>query len=157
MAREGYVRANTASQSLAPPIHVHINNHPSVAKANINLTEMAGPSTRNSRKRSHSTVSTEESSDSDDDDEAMLLSYAMDKLHRKFPQLDLPQYMPIFEKEDIIYAESVPEFDKDFYTDLGLTEGAVGRLLSGVKKLLKAEKREKKRVRAYNRQMSLEI
>ena len=118
---------------------------------------MPVPSTRNSRKRSHSSVSDEESSDSGDDNEAMLLSYAMDRLDRKFPQLDLPQYMPIFEQEDIIYAETVPEFNKDFYTDLGLTEGAVGQLLSGVKKLLKAEKREKKRVRAYNRQMSLEI
>lgn len=107
-------------------------------------------------KRSHSAVATEES-DSDGDEEALTLADAINRLHRKFPRLDLPQYIPLFEQEGIIYAETVAEFSKDFYLGLGMTEGAVGRFLSGVKRILELEKREKKRARAYNKEMSVEI
>ena len=130
---------------------------------------MPGPSTENSRKHSHATHMAEESSGSDseensgsdgdessdsDGEEAMLLSDVIERLHRKFPQLDFLQYMPIFEQEGIIYAETVSKFSKDFYMDLGFTEGAVRQFLSGVKRSLELEKREKKRVR---RQISVEL
>lgn len=112
-------------------------------------------------KRTHSVVSTEESSDSDSDsdsdEEALRLSDVIHRLHRKFPLLNFPQYMPLFKQEGIVYAETVANFSEDFYTDLGLTEGAVGQFLSSVKRILGSEKRERKRVRAYSRQYSVEI
>ncbi|KJA12722.1 hypothetical protein HYPSUDRAFT_152273, partial [Hypholoma sublateritium FD-334 SS-4] len=153
----GHVRANTISKPSIPPIHVNINNAPLLPKANINQTA-PGPSARN-LKRTHSVVSTEESSDSDgdSDEEALRLSDVIHRLHRKFPLLNFPQYMPLLKQEGIIYAETVANFSEDFYTDLGLTEGAVGQFLSSVKRILGSEKREKKRVRAYSRQYSVEI
>ncbi len=87
----------------------------------------------------------------------MSLSNVIDRLHRKFPQLNLPQYVPLFEKEGIVYAETVAEFSKDFYIRLGMTEGAAGRFLSGVKRILELERRGKKRARAYNKENSVEL
>ena len=149
----GHVRTNTASRSLVPPIHVHINNVPLLPKADTFQATVPRPSTRN-LKRSHSALSAEESFDSDDDEEALLLSDVITKLHYKFPRLNLPQYMTLFEQEGIFYAETVTTFTKDFYMDLGFTEGAVRQFLSGVKRSLELEKREKKRVR---RQISVEL
>ena len=108
-------------------------------------------------KRSHSVTSNEEHSGSDSDEEALLLSDAIDVLHSKFPQLNLPQYIPIFEQEDIVYAETFANFTKDFYVDLGVTEGAASQLLSSVKRILILEKRGKKRFCRYSREMSLEV
>lgn len=87
----------------------------------------------------------------------MLLCDVIDRLHRKFPRLDLPRYVPLFEQEGIVYAETVAEFSKDFYIHLGMTEGAAGRFLSGVKRILELEKRAKKRARAYNKESSVEL
>ncbi|KJA21501.1 hypothetical protein HYPSUDRAFT_1088101 [Hypholoma sublateritium FD-334 SS-4] len=151
--RTSCVDKSSASQPSIPPIHVHINNSP-LAKPNIDPT--AGPSTRGS-KRSRSADSGEESTDSDNDEEALSLSNVIDRLHRKFPQLNLPQYVPLFEKEGIVYAETVAEFSKDFYIRLGMTEGAAGRFLSGVKRILELERRGKKRARAYNKENSVEL
>ncbi|KJA14422.1 hypothetical protein HYPSUDRAFT_208729 [Hypholoma sublateritium FD-334 SS-4] len=144
------VHKSSASQPLIPPIHVHINNVP-LTKSNINPT--AGPATRG-LKRSRSPDSAEESTDSDNNKEALSLSDVIDRLHRKFPQLNLPQYVPLFEQEGIVYAETVAEFGKDFYIHLGMTEGAAGRLLSGVKRILELDKRAKKRARAYDKENS---
>ena len=44
-----------------------------------------------------------------------------------------------------------------FYIELGLTEGAVSQLLSSIKRILISEKRDRKRVRAYEREYSVEI
>lgn len=153
---EGRVGLNMDSRSLNPPIHVHINNVPLLPTASTNQTAVPGPSTQNS-KRSRSAISSEESSDSDADEEALLLSDVINRLHQKFPRLNLPQYVPLFEQEDIIYAETVSKFTKDFYIDLGLTEGAVSHLLSGIKRILISEKKDRKRARAYDRQYSEEI
>lgn len=153
---EGRVRINMASQLLDRPSHVRSNNVPSLSVANTNQNAVPAPSTQN-LKRSHSSVSSEESSDSDDDEEALLLSDVITRLHHKFPQLNLPQYMPLFERDNIVYAETVANFTKDFYIELGLTEGAVSQLLSSIKRILISEKRDRKRVRAYEREYSVEI
>ena len=153
---EGRVRINMASQLLDRPSHVRSNNVPSLSVANTNQNAVPAPSTQN-LKRSHSSVSSEESSDSDDDEEALLLSDVITRLHHKFPQLNLPQYMPLFERDNIVYAKTVANFTKDFYIELGLTEGAVSQLLSSIKRILISEKRDRKRVRAYEREYSVEI
>lgn len=95
--------------------------------------------------------------DSDSDGEALSLSDVLDQLHRKFPKLNLLQYLPTLKQHGIVYAETISDFDKDFYTGLGMAEGAVGRFMSGVKKILGHEKRAKKRVRVYNKENSVEI
>lgn len=141
------------SKSPLPPIHIHINNTP-VSDADINCT--TGPSTQG-LKHSHSTISNAESTDSDSDEEALPLSEVLGQLHRKFPQLNLPQYMPLLEKEGIFYAETVAEFDKEFYISLGMSEGAASPFMAGVKKILRCEKKEKKWARIYNTENSVEI
>lgn len=153
----GHVCTTAASQPLAPPIHIHLNNLPLPPKADIDQTAVLGPSTQN-LKRSHSVASSEEHSGSDsDDEEALPLSDVIDRLHSKFPQLNLPQYIPLFQQEDIVYAETFTNFTKEFYVDLGLTEGAVSQLLSSIKRILISEKRGKKRVCRYSRESSVEI
>ncbi|KJA28245.1 hypothetical protein HYPSUDRAFT_130137 [Hypholoma sublateritium FD-334 SS-4] len=144
---------SSALKPSIPPIHVHINNAP-LAKPHVNPA--VGPSTRG-LKRSHSADFSEESTDSDGDEEALSLSDVIDRLHRKFPRLNLPQYVPLFEQEGIVYAETVAEFSKDFYIHLGMTEGAVNRLLPGVKRILELEKRARKRARAYDKENSVEL
>lgn len=139
-----------------PPIHVYINNTPLPGKANRSISQTAGCSTRN-LKRGHSAVSTEESSGSDSDEEALLLSDVINRLHRKFPLLNLPQYIPLLKQVGIVYAGTVAEFGRDFYIDLGMTEGAVGRFLSGVKRILELKKREQKRAHIYSRESSVEL
>ncbi len=140
---------------MIPPVHVHINNVP---KANINKTIPPGPLAQN-LKRNHSIISTDDSSDSDseEEEEALPISDVIHRLHRKFPLLNFPQCMPLLKKEGIVYAETAISFHEDFYLDLGLTEGAVSQLLLGVKSMLRSEKREKKRVRTFNREYSAEI
>ncbi|KAF8805111.1 hypothetical protein BYT27DRAFT_7105037 [Phlegmacium glaucopus] len=151
--RASRVRKNTASKSSLPPIHVHINNAP-LSDAKVN--QAAGSSARG-LKRGRSTISTVDSTDSDSDEEALPLSDVLDQLHHKFPQLNLPQYMPVLKQQGIVYAETVSDFDRDFYTGLGIAEGAVGRFMSGVKKILRCEKREKKHMRMYNKENSIEV
>ena len=132
-----------------PPIHVHINNGPLGTSRIINNS----PSPTRGLKRRNSLIA--DSSD-DSDAESLPLSHILDELDVKFPKLNLPQYMPLLEEKGIVYVESVFDFDRKFYIDLGLAEGAVGPFLGGVKKALAREKREKKRAR-LNRSPSLEI
>jgi hypothetical protein len=44
----------------------------------------------------------------------------------------LPQYMPLFEKEKILYAESVLQLDGEYLLWLGIAEGTVHILMAGV-------------------------
>jgi hypothetical protein len=60
------------------------------------------------------------------------------------------QYLPLLQKQGIISANTVSDFKKEFYVELGITEGAVGPFMSGVKKALEHEKREKKRAHKEN-------
>jgi len=60
------------------------------------------------------------------------------------------QYLPLLKKCGIVYADTVNDFKKEFYLELGIPEGAVGPFMSGVKKALKCEKREKKQARKEN-------
>ncbi len=93
----------------------------------------------------------------DSDEEALTLYEVLQNLHRKYPQLDLPQYMPLFKKEKIVYAETILQFDREYLVQLGIAEGAVHLLMAGVQKVLCREKKERKRARAYRREESVEI
>jgi len=67
--------------------------------------------------------------------------------------------MPLFEKEKIIYAETIHEFDREYLVRLGIAEGAVDILMAGVRKVLHREKKERKRARhsVYQREESVKI
>lgn len=108
-------------------------------------------------KRDHSIFSDDAT---DSDDEALTLSEVLQTLHRKYPRLDLPQYMPLFEKEKIVYAETILEFDREYLVQLGIAEGAVDILMAGIRKVLRQEKKERKRARhsvLFQRGESVEI
>jgi hypothetical protein len=112
-------------------------------------------------KRDHSMTTDGDTTD-DDDEESLPLSTVINQLHRKFPRLNLPQYLPILEKQGILYAESAIGFDEEYFVSLGVAEGAVKPLLSGVKKAWARETRVKKRAKVadkenYARAESIEV
>lgn len=101
------------------------------------------------------------SSDNDGDSECLTISNLLAELHVKYPRLNFPQYETLLAEKSILYAESVLEFDKYFYLDLGMAEGSIGSFMRGVSMALKREK-GKKRAKLddkenYNRQESVEI
>ena len=65
--------------------------------------------------------------------------------------------MPLFKEHKILYAETVLEFDVDYFVGLGIPEGAVRPLLVGIRKALAHEKKEKKRARVYRKEPSIEV
>lgn len=107
-------------------------------------------------KRARSVSSDDDSTDSDED-EAVTLSDVLQVLDRKYPKLNLPQYMPLFEAEKIMYAETFLQCNRAYLTRLGVAEGAIHLLMEGVPKVLSRETRERKRIRAYGRNPSVEI
>lgn len=102
-------------------------------------------------KRYHSTT-TSDGDSTDSDEESLPLSVVIDQLHRKFPRLNLPQYLPLLEKQGIMYAKSVIGFDEEYFTALGIAEGAVKPLLSGVQKAWTREARKKKRAKVTDKE-----
>ena len=99
-----------------------------------------------------------------DNDESLPLAEVLIDLDKKYPKLNLLQYESTLEEQGIIYAESVTEFPKEYFIGLGMSEGAVGPFLRGVKKALHREKREAKQAkidykenRNYSRVESVEI
>lgn len=65
----------------------------------------------------------------------------------KYPKLRYPQYESILEERGIVYAESVAEFSREFFSELGMAEGAIGPFLKATKRALLRDKRDKKRAR----------
>ena len=107
-------------------------------------------------KRSRSLTDTSDADSDSDEEEALPLSEVLLTLHPKYPKLDLLQYIPLFEKENIFYAETILQFDKDYLAQLGIAEGAIYPLMSGVEKILRREEKQRKRARLF-REQSLEI
>ena len=65
--------------------------------------------------------------------------------------------MPLFVKEKIVYAETILKFDREYLVQLGVAEGAVDILMGGVQKVLRREKKERKRARHGQKEQSVEI
>lgn len=59
-----------------------------------------------------------------------------EKLDVKFPKLKFPDYEHLLEEKGIVYVESVLKFNKTYFIELGMPEGAVGVFMSGVKKIV---------------------
>jgi hypothetical protein len=92
------------------------------------------------------------SSDDSTDSESLPLSKILADLDDKYPKLNFLQYEAILEQRGIVYAESVSDFQKDYFIDLGIAECAVGPFLKGVKKALLHEKREKKQIKTGDKE-----
>jgi len=74
------------------------------------------------------------------------------ELHTKYPKLNFPQYEDILAERGIVYAESAMDFEKDFYLELGILEGAIGPLIKGIGRALHREKKGKKHARVDNKE-----
>ena len=124
--------------ALGPAVHIHnhFNNPLGIAGA--------GPA-QNGLKRAHSFIS--DNDEDSDNDESLTLSEVLVELDIKYPKLNLLQYEPALEEQGIVYAESVTEFTKEYFMELGMPEGAVGPFLRGVKRALRREKREAKQAK----------
>lgn len=83
------------------------------------------------------------------------MSDVLQNLHRSYPLLNLQQYMPLLQQHDILYAKTVLDLQKEYFLELGIPEGAVGILITGVQKVIGQERRERKRAR-YQRQESVD-
>ncbi|KAF8799498.1 hypothetical protein BYT27DRAFT_7176287 [Phlegmacium glaucopus] len=145
----------TTSTQPSQPIHVNITNNPLVGSSSTN--QRTYPS--RCLKRTISAISY--SSNDDTNSECLTISNLLANLHVKYPRLNFLQYETLLAEKGILYAESVLEFDKDFYLDLGMAEGSIGSFMRGVSRALKREK-GKKRAKLddkenYNRQGSVEI
>lgn len=82
---------------------------------------------------------------------------ALQTINLKYPQLNLLQYIPLFEEHKILYEETVLKFDVEHFVGLGIPEGAVQPSLVGIQKVLAHEKKEKKRAWVYRKQPSVEV
>jgi hypothetical protein len=90
-------------------------------------------------------------STTDTEEESLPLADVVARLDKKYPQLSFPQYLPILKKKGIVYAESVGDFDTEYYVGLAMAEGAVGAFIAGVKRALKSEREKKKRVKYFDK------
>ena len=93
-----------------------------------------------------------------------MISDILTELHVKYLKLNFLQYEVILANKGIVCAESVINFDKDFYLDLGFAKGAIGPFVKGISRALHCERREKKHAKLgdkenqqYCRQESVEI
>ncbi|KAF8811481.1 hypothetical protein BYT27DRAFT_7277025 [Phlegmacium glaucopus] len=149
--RTGGKKTGPATQ----PIHVNITNNPLASASSAN--QYSYPRSSLKRAISYST-------DDDTDSESLTISDILTELHVKYPKLNFPQYKVVLANNGIVYTESVIDFDKDFYLDLGIAEGAIGPFMKGISRALHRERKEKKRAKlgdkenqGYCRQESVEI
>ncbi|KIM35687.1 hypothetical protein M413DRAFT_56413, partial [Hebeloma cylindrosporum] len=99
LRERGRVRS-TVSKTTGPPIHVHITNTPlGSSGGNVPMNQ---PSRGLKRQLSSASESSAES-----DGESLPLTDVVARLHRRYPQLALPQYLSILKDQGIVYAESV--------------------------------------------------
>jgi hypothetical protein len=141
-----------APKSNNPAIHVHINN-PLSDTSRHNISTNNTPGTSGLKRRL--SLASEDLSDSDE--ESPPVFDILQIIDRKYPQLNLPQYMPLLEEQKIVYAETVLEFEVEYFVGLGIPEGAVRPLLTGVRKALQSKKGKKCARRVFNREESLEV
>jgi hypothetical protein len=65
--------------------------------------------------------------------------------------------MLLLKEHNILYVETVLEFDVDHFVELGIPEEVVQPLFVGVRKALACKRKEKKWVHIYQREQSVEI
>lgn len=115
------------------------------------------------------TISESYSSDNgaESESESLTISDILTELHvryPRYPRLNFPQYEGVLANRGIVYAEKAMDFEKDFYLELGIAEGAIGPFIKGIGRALHREKKGKKRAKfedkenqQQNRQESIEV
>jgi len=73
-----------------------------------------------------------------------MIANILAELHIRYPKLDFSQYKGVLADRSIVYAESVMNFEKDCYLELGITEGAFGPFMKGIGRALHCKKKGKK-------------
>ena len=121
-----------------PPIHVHINNR------STNMLNLVDTPQRGLKRPS---LALSDSSGGDSDSHSSLLSDILEDLHRKFPQFNFPQYSRILEARGIFYAENAVDCDRDYFVELGLSEGAAASFLSAIRNAITRQQPARKRAR----------
>ncbi|KJA13537.1 hypothetical protein HYPSUDRAFT_151502 [Hypholoma sublateritium FD-334 SS-4] len=136
----------TGINAMPHPIHVNINNNPLAG------TNSSNPFLYPSYPASGLKHTISFSSNNDTNSESLSISNILEELHMKYPKLNFPQYEDVLAEHGILYAESVSDFDKDFYLNLGVAEGTISPFLKGVGKALHCEKKERKRAKTDNKE-----
>jgi hypothetical protein len=86
------------------------------------------------------------------DSESLTISDVLAELHVRYPKLNFPQYEDVLADKGIVYAESVGDFNRDFYLKLGISEGAIGSFVKGIDRALYCEKMGKKCVKLNDKE-----
>ncbi|KAJ7916716.1 hypothetical protein B0H13DRAFT_2323008 [Mycena leptocephala] len=99
-------------------------------------------------KRGHRDVAADSDSDSDDEPSSIPIRQVLADLHEKMPELEIIQYEDVMRSKKIVYAQTVMDFDRKYYVDtIGMADGVVGPFLRHAKKLVRTEKKTRKRAR----------
>ncbi|KAJ7939021.1 hypothetical protein B0H13DRAFT_1851190 [Mycena leptocephala] len=116
-------------------VHVHYGNEQAEAQGG--------------RKRGHEEVAGHNVSDSDDDEQSSIpIRQILTELHEKMPDLDILQYEDALRAKKIVYAQTVADFDRDYFINsIGMADGVVGPFMRHAKRSLKKDKKDKKRAR----------
>ncbi|PPQ81018.1 hypothetical protein CVT25_014526 [Psilocybe cyanescens] len=125
----------TGTNPTAQPIHVNITNNPLAGSTSANLFSYASHGAK-------CTISY--SSDDDTDSKSLSISDVLAEIHVRYAKLNFPQYEDILANKGIVYAESAMDFDKDFYLELGIPEGAIRPFMKGINCVLHHERKGKK-------------
>jgi hypothetical protein len=88
-----------------------------------------------------------DSGDGESDLNCILLADILEGLHLKFPKLDFPQCTRILNARGILYAENAVHFDREYFVQAGLSEGAAASLLAAIGKAVCRKQRRGKRTR----------
>jgi hypothetical protein len=99
-------------------------------------------------KRGHRDVATDSDSDDSDEPSSIPIRQVLADLHEKMPELEIIQYEDVMRSKKIVYAQTVMDFDRKYYVDtIGMADGVVGPFLRHAKKLVRTEKKTRKRAR----------
>ena len=120
--------------------HIHINITNNTLAGSTSVNQFGYPSRGIKRMISYS-------SDNGTDSESVTISDVLIKLHVRYPKLNFPQYEDVLADKGIVYAESAGDFDRDFYLELGIPEGAIGPFIEGINRALYRKKKGKKRAK----------
>ncbi|KAJ7940039.1 hypothetical protein B0H13DRAFT_1850239 [Mycena leptocephala] len=99
-------------------------------------------------KRGHRDIAADSDSDSDDEPSSIPIRQVLADLHEKMPELEIIQYEDVLRSKKIVYAQTVMDFERKYYVDtIGMADGVVGPFLRHAKKLVRTEKKTRKRAR----------
>lgn len=84
------------------------------------------------------------SDDDDNDDNTVYptIDEFLSELHRKLPAMEYPTLTSMLKGKKIHYVNVVVDFDRKYYHELGMEDGAIGPFLKGAEAAVRKAKRE---------------